>query len=117
MKEPGLERHLVYDTHARYTLQDHLYPKDLSFERDASLMERRETTIFRLTVPRSARRASRVLAISQRTKADLVQLYGHEEGRVRGRDAVLLREGKTVAHVVDLPWDEQDPLHRNSVGP
>jgi len=43
--------------------------------------------------------------------ADLVQLYKREEGRVRGRDAVLLREGKTVAHVVDLPWDEPDPLH------
>jgi indole-3-glycerol phosphate synthase len=43
--------------------------------------------------------------------ADLVQLYGREEGRVRGRDAVLLRGGETVAHVVDLPWDEQDPLH------
>jgi hypothetical protein len=43
--------------------------------------------------------------------SDLVQLYGEEEGRVRGRDAVLLRDGKTVAHVVDLPWDEPDPLH------
>jgi phosphoribosylanthranilate isomerase len=30
---------------------------------------------------------------------------------VRGRDAVLLRAGETVAHVVDLPWDERDPLH------
>ncbi len=43
--------------------------------------------------------------------SDLVQLYEREEGRVRGRDAVLLRNGETVAHVVDLPWDEQDPLH------
>jgi indole-3-glycerol phosphate synthase/phosphoribosylanthranilate isomerase len=43
--------------------------------------------------------------------SDLVQLYEHEEGRVRGRDAVLLRNGETVAHVVDLPWDETDPLH------
>ena len=43
--------------------------------------------------------------------SDLVQLYGREEGRVRGRDAVLLRDGETVARVVDLPWDEQDPLH------
>ena len=43
--------------------------------------------------------------------ADLVQLYSREEGRVRGRDAVLLSGGETVAHVVDLPWDEQDPLH------
>jgi indole-3-glycerol phosphate synthase/phosphoribosylanthranilate isomerase len=43
--------------------------------------------------------------------SDLVQLYEREEGRVRGRDAVLLRGGETVAQVVDLPWDEQDPLH------
>ncbi len=50
--------------------------QDLSFERDASLMGRRETAIFRVVVPRSARRARRVLAISQRTKDDLVELYG-----------------------------------------
>jgi len=50
--------------------------QDLSFERDASLMGRRETAIFRLVVPRSARRARRVLAISERTKADLLELYG-----------------------------------------
>jgi indole-3-glycerol phosphate synthase/phosphoribosylanthranilate isomerase len=43
--------------------------------------------------------------------SDLVQLYRREEGRVRGRDAVLLRAGEAVAQVVDLPWDEQDPLH------
>jgi indole-3-glycerol phosphate synthase/phosphoribosylanthranilate isomerase len=43
--------------------------------------------------------------------SDLVQLYTREEGRVRGRDAVLMRRGETVAHVVDLPWEEQDPLH------
>jgi glycosyltransferase involved in cell wall biosynthesis len=50
--------------------------QDLSFERDASLMGRRETAIFRFVVPRSALRAARVLAISQRTKDDLVELYG-----------------------------------------
>ena len=43
--------------------------------------------------------------------SDLVQLYDREQGRVRGRDAVLLRNGETVAQVVDLPWDAQDPLH------
>jgi len=43
--------------------------------------------------------------------ADLVQLYAREEGRVRGRDAVLLREGEEVARVVDLPWQEADPTH------
>lgn len=49
--------------------------QDLSFERDASLMGARETAIFRFVVPRSARRAARVLAISERTKHDLVELY------------------------------------------
>jgi glycosyltransferase involved in cell wall biosynthesis len=49
--------------------------QDLSFERDATLMGYRETSIFRFVVPRSARHARRVLAISQRTKDDLVSLY------------------------------------------
>ncbi len=43
--------------------------------------------------------------------SDLVQLYEREDGRVRGREAVLLRDGERVADVVDLPWDEPDPLH------
>jgi indole-3-glycerol phosphate synthase/phosphoribosylanthranilate isomerase len=43
--------------------------------------------------------------------SDLVQLYVREEGQVRGRDAVLLRGGETVAHVIDLPWEKNDPLH------
>ncbi len=43
--------------------------------------------------------------------ADLVQLYPPEEGKVRGRDAVLLRDGEAVARVVDLPWQEEDPSH------
>jgi indole-3-glycerol phosphate synthase/phosphoribosylanthranilate isomerase len=43
--------------------------------------------------------------------ADLVQLYEHEEGRVRGRDAVLLRDGERVASVADLPWEGCDPEH------
>jgi indole-3-glycerol phosphate synthase/phosphoribosylanthranilate isomerase len=43
--------------------------------------------------------------------SDLVQVYAREDGRVRGRDARLLRDGETVAQVVDLPWEEQDPLH------
>jgi glycosyltransferase involved in cell wall biosynthesis len=56
--------------------------QDLSFERDASLMGRRETAIFRFVVPRSARRARRVFAISQRTKDDLVELYGLPDEKV-----------------------------------
>jgi indole-3-glycerol phosphate synthase len=44
-------------------------------------------------------------------EADLVQLYERDPGRVRGRDAVLLRDGERVATVVDLPWQEDDPGH------
>ena len=43
--------------------------------------------------------------------ADLVQRYPVEDGKVRGRDAVLLRDGEEVARVVDLPWQENDPTH------
>jgi indole-3-glycerol phosphate synthase/phosphoribosylanthranilate isomerase len=43
--------------------------------------------------------------------ADLVQLYPPEEGKVRGRDARLLRDGEEVARVVDLPGGEGDPSH------
>src|SRR5438132_9061832 len=49
---------------------------DLSFERDATFMRRREALIFRTVVPRSARRAARVIAVSERTKQDLLELYG-----------------------------------------
>ena len=72
----------------------------------------------------SPRRAPEVLAVpddrlsvavfvgeAEEAGSDLVQLYSREEGRVRGRDAVLFRKGEEVAQVVDLPWDEPDPLH------
>jgi glycosyltransferase involved in cell wall biosynthesis len=48
---------------------------DLSFERDPSLMPLKDRLIFRSVVPRAARGAARVLAVSERTKADLVELY------------------------------------------
>jgi phosphoribosylanthranilate isomerase len=42
---------------------------------------------------------------------ELVQLYPQEQGKVRGRDGVLLRRGKRVATVVDLPWQAADETH------
>jgi hypothetical protein len=42
--------------------------------------------------------------------ADLVQLYGRENGH-RSRDGVLLRRGREVARVLDLPWLEEDADH------
>jgi hypothetical protein len=47
----------------------------------------------------------------EETGADLAQLYEQEPGKVRGRDAVLLRDGEQVATVADLPWEEDDPGH------
>jgi indole-3-glycerol phosphate synthase/phosphoribosylanthranilate isomerase len=41
---------------------------------------------------------------------DLVQLYPEEDGH-RGRDGVLLRNGKAVASVLDLPWLSMDAHH------
>ena len=49
---------------------------DLSFERGTAMMGRRDRLVFRLTVPRSARRAARVLTVSERSRRDLVELYG-----------------------------------------
>ena len=49
---------------------------DLSFERDATLMPRRHRAIFRVMVPRAARRAAHALAVSERTKRDVTELYG-----------------------------------------
>jgi indole-3-glycerol phosphate synthase/phosphoribosylanthranilate isomerase len=43
-------------------------------------------------------------------RADLVQLYPRENGH-RARDGALLRNGREVARVLDLPWRETDPVH------
>jgi indole-3-glycerol phosphate synthase len=64
-----------------------------------------------LTVPEDRLSVAVFVGEVEDSEADLVQLYAREHGRVRGRDAVLLRDGETVAQVVDLPWDEPDPLH------
>ncbi len=56
--------------------------QDLSFERDAGVMGARDRLIFRTAVPRSARRAARVLAISELTRHDLVELYGIPEEKI-----------------------------------
>lgn len=50
--------------------------QDLSFERDPGAMGRRHRWVFRRVVPWSARRAARLVAISERTKDDLAELYG-----------------------------------------
>ena len=55
---------------------------DLSYERDPSLMGRKDRLVFRRVVPRSARAAARVLTVSERSRRDLLELYGLPPERV-----------------------------------
>lgn len=55
---------------------------DLSFVRDATAMRRIDRATFRALVPWSVRRAQRVLAVSERTKRDVLALYGVDERKV-----------------------------------
>ena len=56
-------------------------------------MSRLDRSIFRRMVPRAARRAARVLVVSERTKADIVELYGVAPEKIvvtpHGVDAVF----------------------------
>jgi indole-3-glycerol phosphate synthase len=64
-----------------------------------------------LDVPETALSVAVLVGDPEETGADLVQLYPDDGGTVRGRDAVLLRDGEEVARVLDLPWQGEDPEH------
>ncbi|HLX20497.1 MAG TPA: hypothetical protein VKR23_10115 [Gaiellaceae bacterium] len=69
-----------------------------------------------LDVPDTALSVAVFVGEPEERGADLVQLYEHEAGSVRGRNATLYRNGEAVARVADLPWDGDDPDHwRNAV--
>jgi glycosyltransferase involved in cell wall biosynthesis len=55
---------------------------DLSFERDAAAMPAGHRRVFKRVVPRAARNARHVIAVSERTKRDLVDLYGIAPDRI-----------------------------------
>jgi alpha-1,3-rhamnosyl/mannosyltransferase len=55
---------------------------DLSFERDPTVMGRRDRFVFRRVVPRSVRRAACVFAVSERTRRDLMELYGTPAAKI-----------------------------------
>ena len=74
--------------------------------------------------PESPRAAARVLSVpatmlsvavwvgeAGESSADLDQVHERADGKVRGRDGVLLRGGEPVARVLDLPWEGEDPGH------
>ncbi len=63
---------------------------DLSFELEPDLLPGRDGRIFRWAVPRSVRRAAKVIAVSERTRRDLVRAYG-----------VLERDVAVIPHGVD----------------
>jgi indole-3-glycerol phosphate synthase len=48
---------------------------------------------------------------ARQTTADLDQVHPREPGKVRGRDAAVLRDGEQVATHLDLPWEQDDPEH------
>ena len=75
-------------------------------------------------VPESPRAAAEVLPVPDEllavavwvgeagsSDAALDQVHERADGLVRGRNAVLLREGEEVAQVLDLPWNGEDPGH------
>jgi glycosyltransferase involved in cell wall biosynthesis len=77
---------------------------DLSFERDPKLMRRRDRFFFRTMVPRSVRRADRVIAVSSRTKQDLIDQYG-----VEGHKIAVIPNGVDDAFSPDGPARDGPP--------
>ena len=63
-----------------------------------------------LEAPETVLRVAVFVEDVDETPADLVQLYRRENGH-RARDGVLLSDGRVVARVLDLPWQQQDAGH------
>jgi len=55
---------------------------DLHFERDPSAMGLADRLTFKAVVPRAAKRADHVLAVSERTKRDAIELYGLDPEKI-----------------------------------
>ena len=66
---------------------------DVSFARDPDLMGWKDRAVFRVVVPRAVRGAARVFTVSERTKADIVELYDVPPERIvvtpNGVDAIF----------------------------
>jgi glycosyltransferase involved in cell wall biosynthesis len=89
---------------------------DLSFERDPELMSRRDRAVFRRVVPRAVRRARLVFAVSERTRRDLIALYGTPEEKIvvtpNAVDAVFTPAGEPDGYLlfVGAIQRRKDPL-------
>jgi len=64
-----------------------------------------------LDVPGTNLAVSVFVEETHETAADLVQFYPDRGSGVRGREAMLLRDGVEVARVLDQPWETHDALH------
>jgi indole-3-glycerol phosphate synthase / phosphoribosylanthranilate isomerase len=64
-----------------------------------------------LHVPDTALSVAVYVGHAEENDADLVQLYPDDDGTVRGRHAVLMRDEEPVATLLDQPWDGIDPAH------
>jgi glycosyltransferase involved in cell wall biosynthesis len=84
---------------------------DTSFAREPGLMGWKDGLVFRRVVPRAVRRAARVLTVSERSKADLVELYG-----VAGERVVVTPNGVDPAFH-PLEPGERAPSDTVSQGP
>jgi glycosyltransferase involved in cell wall biosynthesis len=74
--------HFVHALPLRCPVPAVLTVQDLSWERDPSVFGRWDLVTFKVFVRRSVKRAQHVFAISERTKRDLVELYGTPEDKV-----------------------------------
>ena len=74
--------HFLYAIPPGYRGPSVLTVHDLSFEHLPDVMGLRDRLLFKTQVPRSARRAGRVLTGSEWTKRDLLERYGLPEERV-----------------------------------
>ena len=64
-----------------------------------------------LPVPEGTLAVAVWVGAAAESPADLDQVHPREAGKVRGRDAVVLRDGEQVATHLDLPWGQDDPSH------
>jgi indole-3-glycerol phosphate synthase/phosphoribosylanthranilate isomerase len=64
-----------------------------------------------LAVPETMLSVAVWVGAAAESGSDLDQVHEHEPGKVRGRDAVILRDGTQVARLYDLPWQEEDDGH------
>ena len=90
--------------------------QDLSFERDPTLMSRSDRMLFKTVVPRAARRADHILAGSERTKRDIVELYGIPEEKITvtlyGADSAFTPGGSPGSYLLFVGGVQvrKDPL-------